>query len=218
MSTASAKSGRPRKDSNRDTRTDLLQAAFQLFAQQGFQQVNLNDISDRAGVSIGLIRHYFGSKDGLADECTRVVMGRLQEIFRRILDGSGPSDGAAFIDHLNRRTIEAFSGNFGLLKYLRQLTIENAPAANEAFKEYFQLVQQELNRVEAAGHLREDSNKVWLTFHIMFMQMGPVFLAEQIEAIIGAPSHSPEAIRERGKENARILNRGILANPASRTP
>ena len=153
---STARSGRPKKDSSRDTRKDLLEAAFELFAQQGFRQVNLTDIAERAGVSIGLIRHYFGSKDGLVDECTRAVMDRLQEVFRRILDGSGPSDGAAFIDYLMQRNIETMSVNVGLLKYLRQLTIENPSAANEAFKEYFQLVQQELNRIEAAGHVLRD--------------------------------------------------------------
>jgi AcrR family transcriptional regulator len=215
---AHARSGRPKKGSNRDTRKELLQAAFELFSQHGISQVNLTDIAERAGVSIGLIRHYFGSKDGLVDECTQVVMDQLREIFRQILDGSGPREGTAFIDHLRHRTTEAFTGHVGLLKYLRQLTIENAPVANEAFKDYFLLLQQELNRIEAAGHLRGDANKTWLTFHIMYMQMGPVFLSEQIEAIIGMPSHSPEAVRERGRENARILKYGILANPAPREP
>jgi len=212
------KTGRPKKNNNRDTRKDLLQAAFELFSQSGFGQVNLNDIAKRAGVSIGLIRHYYGSKDGLIEECTQAVMNRLQDIFRQILDGTGPSEGTAFIDHLQSRTREALTDNVSLLHYLRQLTIEGAPAANEAFKEYFLLLQQELNRVEAAGHLRHDANKVWLTFHLMFMQMGPVLLSEQIEAIIGMPSHSPEAIRDRGKENARILKYGILANPETREP
>ena len=208
-----AKTGRPKKKANRDTRNDLLQAAFKLFSKRGFRQVNLTDIADRAGVSIGLIRHYYGSKEGLIDECTKVVMKRLQKIFSRILDGSAPSEGTAFIDHLNQRTIEAFTGNFGLLRYLRQLTIENAAVANEAFKAYFQFVQQELNRLEAAGHLRGDANKVWLTFIIIFVQLGPVFLSDQIEAIIGAPSHNADAARERSNETIRILKYGILAQP-----
>ena len=207
------KTGRPKKEANRDTRSDLLHAAFKLFSKRGFRQVNLTDIADKADVSIGLIRHYFGSKEGLVDECTQVVIERLQNVFNHILDGTGPSEGAALIDHLGLRTIEAFSSNIGLLKYLRHLTIENADVANEAFKTYFQLLQQELNRLEAAGHLRRDANKVWLTFQIMFMQIGPVFLAEQIEAIIGAPSHSPDALHERTKESARILKHGILASP-----
>lgn len=204
-------SGRPSKGGNRDTRQDLLEAAFELFANRGFKRVHLSDIADRADVSIGLIRHYYASKDGLIEECTHAVMERLRAIFRHILDGSGPREGAAFIQHLQIRIAEAFRGRLVLLRYLRQLTIENPPVANEAFKEYFLLLQQELNRVEAAGHLRSDANRVWLTFHLMFMQMGPVFLSEQIEAIIGVPSHSPEAMRERARENERILIHGILA-------
>jgi len=207
------KMGRPKKKANRDTRNDLLQAAFKLFSKRGFHQVNLNDIADRAGVSIGLIRHYYGSKEGLIDTCTEVVMERLQEIFSRILDDGGPSEGTAFLDHLTQRTIEAFTGNVTLLRYLRQLTIENTAAANEAFKAYFQFVQQELNRLEAAGHLRGDANKVWLTFNIIFVQLGPVFLSDQIEAIIGAPSHNADAVRERSAETIRILKYGILAQP-----
>ncbi len=210
---STAKSGRPKKDNNRNTRKDLLVAAMKLFAHQGFRQVNLTDISERAGVSIGLIRHYFGSKKGLIDECTAVVMKRFRKIFRQILDDSGPSEGAAFIEHLELRTRSAFTDNVALLQYLRQLTIENPPVANEVFKEYFLLLQQELNRMEAGGHLRGDANKVWLTFQLMFLQMGPVFLSEQIEAIVGVASHGPEAIRERGKENVRILTYGILAGP-----
>ena len=149
-----AKMGRPKKKANRDTQNDLLKAAVKLFSKRGFHQVKLTDIANQAGVSIGLIRHYYGSKEGLIDKCTEAVMERLQEIFSHILDDSGPSEGTAFLDHLNQRTIEAFAGNFSLLRYLRQLTIENTTVANEAFKAYFQFVQQELNRLEVGGNLR----------------------------------------------------------------
>jgi AcrR family transcriptional regulator len=191
----------------------LLNAAFELFSDEGFSKVNLNDIADRAKVSIGLIRHYFGSKDGLVEECTGHVMERLSDVFGRILDGTGPSDGAGFIDHIQRRTYDELIGNVGLLMYLRHLVIEYPTAANVAFINYFQLLQQEFNRLEAAGHLRPDVNKVWLTFHLMFLQMGPVFLSKQIEAIVGMPSHDPDTVRERNRANANILMHGILAQP-----
>jgi AcrR family transcriptional regulator len=211
------KAGRPSSSERRDIRSDLLKAAFELFSEQGFGKVNLNEIADRANVSIGMIRHYFGSKDGLADECTRSVMERLSGVFQRILDGSGPSDGAGFIDHLRNRTYDEMIGNVSLLKYLRHLVIENPTAANVAFMEYFQLLQQEFNRLEAGGHLRPDVNKVWLTFHLMFLQMGPVFLSTQIEAIIGTPSHDPDTVRERNRANATILTHGILSKPPGST-
>ena len=97
------KPGRPPKDTQRDAREDLLQAAIRSFADRGFRKVALADIASKAGVSIGLIRHYFGSKDGLIAECNRIVSETLGRIFRRMLEGDLPNDGAEFIDELQRR-------------------------------------------------------------------------------------------------------------------
>ena len=57
--------GRPVADTQRDTRRDILQAAIGLFGERGFDGVSLNQIVRVAGVDIGLIRYYFGSKIGL---------------------------------------------------------------------------------------------------------------------------------------------------------
>jgi len=207
----SARSGRPPKEEQRDAREDLLKSAVLRFATHGFGKGALSDIASDAGVSIGMIRHYFGSKDGLIENCNRVVTDELGEVFRKILDGDLPADGAEFIDELQRRTTAELQGKVHLLYYLKHLSIDQPEASMAVFSDYFQLLQSELNRLEAVGHLRNGANKVWLTFHLMFMQMGPVYLSEQIEAIVGAPAHSPLALRERGNENAQILKFGVLA-------
>lgn len=206
-----ARGGRPPKEEQRDAREDLLKSAVRRFATHGFGKGALADIAGDAGVSIGMVRHYFGSKDGLIEQCNRAVTDELGEIFRNILDGDLPGDGAEFIDEMQRRTAAELQGKVHLLYYLKHLSIDQPDASMAVFSDYFQLLQSELNRLEAVGHLRKGANKVWLTFHLMFMQMGPVYLSEQIEAIIGAPAHSPLAIRERGSENANILKFGVLA-------
>lgn len=206
------KVGRPPKKEQRDAREDLLNAAVLHFSRNGFGKGALADIAAAAGVSIGMIRHYFGSKDGLVDQCSQLVSDELNEIFSKILDGDLPSDGAAFVDELQQRTIAGLQGKIHLLYYLKYLSIERPQASMAVFQAYFQLLQSELNRLEAIGRLRKGANKVWLTFHLMFMQMGPVYLSEQIEAIVGAPAHSLLAIQERGDENRRTLKHGILAN------
>jgi len=207
-----ARGGRPPKEVQRNAREDLLEAAIRHFARHGFGKGALVDIAADAGVSIGMVRHYFGSKDGLIENCNRIVTDALGEIFRNILDGELPADGQTFIDELNRRTRAQLQDQLHLLYYLKQLSIDQPDASTTVFRDYFQLLQGELNRLEALGHLRKGANKVWLTFQLMFMQMGPVYLSEQIEAIIGAPAHSSAAIRERGEENVSTLKYGILAD------
>ncbi len=207
---ATKKTGRPRKAERKDTRRDLLEAAILRFSRQGFQKVALSDIAEDAGVSIGLIRHYFDSKDGLIEQCNGIVSEQLRDVFRQILSGRQPADGESSIDQLQRRTIAAASENIHLFFYLKHLAIEQSPVGAALFSDYFQMIQDELNRLEAQGYLRKNVNKVWLTFHVMFMQMGPVFLADQIKLLVGTPAHSERAVKERGDENVRVLKYGIL--------
>jgi len=57
--------GRPRADSNADTRGQIIAAARQRFADDGFDGTSLRAVASDAGVDASLIRHYFGDKSGL---------------------------------------------------------------------------------------------------------------------------------------------------------
>jgi AcrR family transcriptional regulator len=48
-----------------DTREEILLAARELFAQNGFDRTTLRAVASRAGVDPALIGHYFANKDGL---------------------------------------------------------------------------------------------------------------------------------------------------------
>jgi TetR/AcrR family transcriptional regulator len=55
-------------------RTVVLDAALELFAQKGFADTSLRDISKKSGVSHPLILHHFGSKEALYDSVKRRVV------------------------------------------------------------------------------------------------------------------------------------------------
>ena len=46
-------------------REQLLDLALDLFAKQGFEATSTQQIAKAAGVTQGLVFHYFGSKEGL---------------------------------------------------------------------------------------------------------------------------------------------------------
>jgi AcrR family transcriptional regulator len=50
-----------------DKRRVILDAAVQVFANQGFHTCRVADIADEAGVAYGLVYHYFSSKDEILD-------------------------------------------------------------------------------------------------------------------------------------------------------
>ena len=47
------------------TRRTIVRAATRLFAERGFGAVSVRDIGQEAGINHGLLRHHFGSKEGV---------------------------------------------------------------------------------------------------------------------------------------------------------
>lgn len=60
-------------------RARLRDAAIECFALRGFD-ASVREIAARAGVSAGLIRHHFGTKDALRAECDAEVLRRYRDL------------------------------------------------------------------------------------------------------------------------------------------
>lgn len=80
-----------RRESEETRREALIEAALALVAEGGSQAATVRAIADRAGVTPGLIRHYFATKE----ELTRTAYRRLME---RMTADSAATMGAAIGD------------------------------------------------------------------------------------------------------------------------
>ncbi len=58
-------------------RRQLIEATIESLADNGFNATTLSQIARRAGVSPGLVAHYFGDKDGLLEATLRHLAGRI---------------------------------------------------------------------------------------------------------------------------------------------
>lgn len=61
-------------------RRQLIEATIESLAEVGFAACTLMDIGRRAGVSPGLVAHYFGDKEGLLEATLRHLAGRLSRL------------------------------------------------------------------------------------------------------------------------------------------
>ena len=69
-------------------RARIRDAALRLFAERGLDGTTIRDIAKEAGVSGGLIRHHFGSKDDLRAACDRYALDQIMRIKEQaVLDG-----------------------------------------------------------------------------------------------------------------------------------
>jgi AcrR family transcriptional regulator len=67
-------------------RARIRDAAIALFAERGIAGATIRDIAQAAGVSSGLLRHHFGSKEGLRDACDEHAMARITAIGARFTE------------------------------------------------------------------------------------------------------------------------------------
>lgn len=63
-----------------ETRARLLRAAGETFAKSGFDNANLRDICETAGVNLGAVKYYFGSKQSMYRE---LLIGAHREILSK---------------------------------------------------------------------------------------------------------------------------------------
>jgi AcrR family transcriptional regulator len=100
-------------------RARIRDAAIALFAERGIDAATIRDIAQAAEVSSGLLRHHFGSKEGLRDACDEFALNQLTGL------------GARFTE------MQAFPpldpSVLGLQRYLVRSTLDGSPAGAAMF-------------------------------------------------------------------------------------
>jgi TetR/AcrR family transcriptional regulator, transcriptional repressor of bet genes len=83
-----------RREGEERRREALIKAVLDLVAEGGPQAATVRAIADRAGVTAGLIRHYFQTKEDLTRAAYHRVMFRMTQDNARVLD-TAPTDPTA---------------------------------------------------------------------------------------------------------------------------
>ena len=66
----------------------ILEAAVTVMARMGFDRMRLRDVADEAGVSIGLVQHYFDTREQLGREAFAAVCGDRAKRFAGAIEGA----------------------------------------------------------------------------------------------------------------------------------
>ena len=94
-----------------DRRTQILDAALVCFAQRGFHQTSMHDISAEAGISVGLIYRYFANKEAVISAMADRHKNEIQDVLERARQAPTLLESLEIIVHrtlLRRRTANYF--------------------------------------------------------------------------------------------------------------
>ena len=163
-------------------RARIREAAIRHFADEGYERTTIRGIAATAGVSPGLLRHHFGSKEELRRACDEHVAETLRRINEQYLDDLG---GAA----ADRGAVQPFE------RYIVRALAENSPSAAAIFDELVAVTEQWLKRADEARPDRPTVDRRIRAALISAMKSGIPLLHEQLSRAVGADIFGPEGGR-----------------------
>ncbi|MFI5729378.1 TetR/AcrR family transcriptional regulator [Kribbella sp. NPDC051587] len=152
-------------------RARIRDAAIKLFTERGIEGASIRDIATEAGVSSGLVRHHFGSKEALRDACDEYALGRMFELGRELVDEQG-------LENVSVATVQPVA--FPLQTYLVRSMMDGSETASAMFLQTVEYGEQ-----WARTHgVKTDDYRAWSAV-ITVMKLGVYVLREQLELALG---------------------------------
>ena len=210
------KIGRPTRDDDTDRQQLVLDAAIDQISVSGFERVTLAEIGEKAGVAPALIRHYFGSKEGLFDACNNAVKCRLaihfQHLKQRLDDTPNGFLLQALIDFFRDEQNEEHR----ILGYMCWLFLKGGKDSDDIFKMYQDTLEEYLQTFKQRGVISSDISTYWFAQQVISVQMGPYFLAKPIRSQSdGEDPFSEEVSSRRSVEMLRTLTAAARFPPST---
>lgn len=141
----------------------ILDAALDVFGEQGLAGARIDDIADRAGISKGTIYLYFASKDELFKQVVRDGVGEVLEVVTSIEETDDPeADLKRFCkEYFSFLRTKRFESVYRLIMSqmhsFPELSLEYASEVREPIRE---IVSDILDRGTKAGQFQKGNNPV----------------------------------------------------------
>ena len=161
-------------------RARIRDAALRLFAERGIEGATVRDIARAAGVSGGLVRHHFGSKEGLREACDSYALDHIMRIKER-----------AFLEGQLANLVFMSAAHPTILliyRYFARSMVDGSPAAASMFDEMVELAEQWL----AHHNPGQTADPRGYAAVLVAMETGMLAMQAQLSRALGVDILSPE--------------------------
>jgi AcrR family transcriptional regulator len=201
----------PEEQAQPKGRARLIDAAIRLFGRDGYDATSVRAVADDAAVSWGLVRFYFGSKEGLREAAEQHVSTAYLDL---VSAASGISSGEELFE-----VIDLMAEDFlHVARFLRRAVIEERPIAIRFLQRLLDTGTDIAQQIYE-GFPRED----WLADPIrdVATRVGYLILSPQFLSLLGRDVFSVDELKLRNRQNLRVLElirMGLEAEAALKSP
>lgn len=167
-------------------------AALELFAEQGAAGTPLRQIAECAGVTVGLITHHFGSKEGLGIAVDDYVVERYREALDAVPSSLPPRQVAA---HRDASVTAMLRESPPIQRYLRRAYLEPADADGGVLERLTDLAADEVRALRASGIASTQRSIEEQVAIIVVRQFGNMLLqplADRVWTRVGGDAEPPQ--------------------------
>lgn len=168
-------------------RARIRDAALRYFTEYGFDRATIREIARAAGVSPGLVRHHFGSKEDLRNACDAYALQALRAYFDQVMTDDGPSDSRSFG--------EPWNSLHPIRRYMARALIDDSAAVGQIFDEMVTMTEQSLRQTDKHRSDQPVADLRARAALTVAMTMGVPAFQAHIGRAIGADLFSPEGDR-----------------------
>lgn len=159
----------------------ILAVALESFARDGASATTIRGVAAEAGVSPGLVQHYFSSKAALR----AAVDAHVTAIAREALTVR-PVQGDA-VEDIAERLTALVADHFVALRYVARGVAERDEAALAVFDTITNLCREQLADFAGRGLLRDDLDLDWAALHTVLINLATVMLEPGVSRQLGRP-------------------------------
>lgn len=187
-------------------RQQLLRAGMKLFAERGFSATGLREIAAEAGVSLGLVRTHFGSKDGLRAAIDAYVLDEIRQLYDVVMEHSAN----VALQRAVEDAVEWIGRDRYVLMYARMALFELTPGSQALFDQMLAIMRQFVDINARRGLLQPDVDREWAAIYVFYDFIGPAIMEPFAKAAFGHSMYSEAMIAKRNAFMTRVFTRGFL--------
>lgn len=166
----------PHTATNKPSNADrILHAAVGCLSRHGTDATTMRAVAEAAGVSHGLVQHYFRDKAGLITAVDSHILRRFNQALESTTE---PSSGG--LDDVGERLLTLAREYPDVADYLGIALSEGRDIGVTIFEDLFKIATAQDAKLRAAGLLRDDLDPVWSALNPLILRLTTIVLRSKI--------------------------------------
>jgi AcrR family transcriptional regulator len=182
-------------------------AALKSFAAKGIAATSLKTVAEAAGISIGLVQHYYGTKAALIAAVDDYVLQVISNAVESIPLPSPPEDPLV---EMGRRVTALLAEQTDVIDYLGRALAEGESIGSEIFDGLVGISTAQGHSLIEQGQVSPDIDLVWAALNPLMLRLGPIILRAHIERHIPEPFNTPTQLRRWDAAVTALIREGQL--------